>query len=175
MVDGNPTCARAATTSEGQGEVLTEPWWENIVNPTPELLKEVRGKVIEWFCELQFSKPKTPSLSQLSFKRRQNLVRKQHRETLRNLHSIAEIVAFGCHLLKGRKDLLEIFLCTVTQKLIETPRPVAASECKGAALPDSASSESTAVQSEPSDLGPPRKRFRALQPGAKSICIDLDP
>ena len=80
----------------------------------PERLDQLRSCVIEWFVELQTTKPLTPSLSHHSFCRRQRLAQDRHRSVLAELGTAAEIISYGCKLLDSDSDLLQIFIwCAV--------------------------------------------------------------
>ena len=54
-------------------------------------LHRLRSKVIEVFRELQLEKPRTPSLSEHSFIRRQILKRQEHEAQLHQLESAVKL------------------------------------------------------------------------------------
>ena len=76
----------------------------------PERLQQLRDCVLEWFVELQTTKPVTPSLSVHSFCKRQRLAQDQHRSQLKELASAPAILAYGCKLLDKDPDLLAVFV-----------------------------------------------------------------
>ncbi|CAE7728347.1 RE2 [Symbiodinium sp. CCMP2592] len=81
----------------------------------PEKLRELRDCVLEWFVELQTTKPITPSLSHQSFCKRQRDAQDRHRSQLAELDSASAIVSYGCKLLDREPDLLQVFVwCAVT-------------------------------------------------------------
>ena len=85
-------------------------------------LRKLRKAVIEWYIEYQVGKPCTPSLSLLSFERRQILTRKKKRAELKEISAAVEILAYGCKLLSVDKDLLvSAAFCILT---VEPQRPL---------------------------------------------------
>lgn len=73
-------------------------------------LHRLRSKVIEVFRELQLDKPRTPSLSEHSFIRRQILKRQEHEAQLHQLESAVEIISYACKLLSSSDHHCEVFL-----------------------------------------------------------------
>ena len=73
-------------------------------------LHRLRSKVIEVFRELQLEKPRTPSLSEHSFIRRQILKRQEHEAQLHQLESAVEIISYACKLLSSSDHHCEVFL-----------------------------------------------------------------
>ena len=94
----------ASTQTEIFRLVDCEDWNE------PERLQQLRDCVLEWFVELQTTKPVTPSLSIHSFCKRQRLAQDQHRSQLEELDSAPAILAYGCKLLDKDSDLLSVFV-----------------------------------------------------------------
>ena len=85
----------------------------------PKVLARLRSSVVEWYVELQSGKPKTPSLSQLSFERRQVLRRREREQELSNIVRGAEIIAYGCRIVREDNNVLTVFLGAVFDILSE--------------------------------------------------------
>ena len=66
-------------------------------------------------------KEKTPTLSQLSFERRQLQKRKSVTDQLEQIESAAKIIAYGCKVLSAEDSLLEPFLSAVFVILRDSP------------------------------------------------------
>ena len=75
-----------------------------------EKLQALRERAVELYSELQLQKPRTPSLSEYSFGKRQVQLRQLHQHRLSRLHVAAEIIAYACKLLAPDTHLLEVFL-----------------------------------------------------------------
>ena len=121
-------CHSFALRPAGQSTLITtEPanqrdlhhfaWCWSLQDNAPRLLAKCRNITIEWYCELQHGKPRTPSLSQLSFERRQILKRTEHEQQLSSLATTSQIIAYGCNLLKEDDHLLQAFLGSVFAEL----------------------------------------------------------
>ena len=85
----------------------------------PELLSQLRACVLEWYVELQNTKPQTPSLSQHSFCRRLCLARDKHHESLEELQSATLILSYGCKLLSSDSNILDVFVWSFVERLGE--------------------------------------------------------
>ena len=134
------------------GDLHQFAWCWSLQANNPRLLARCRSITIEWYCELQLGKPKTPSLSQLSFERRQILKRTEHEQQLSLLTTTSQIIAYGCNLLKEEDHLLQAFLGSVFAEL-----------------------RSTATEEVRSGLAEDRARqFQVLVPAPEEP-IDLDP
>ena len=83
------------------------------------MLAKCRSIVIEWFVEFQQGKPKTPSLSQLSFEKRQVQKRTEHTQHLATLTTTSQIIAFGCNILKEDDSILQALLGAIFSQLCE--------------------------------------------------------
>ena len=83
------------------------------------MLAKCRSIVIEWFVEFQQGKPKAPSLSQLSFEKRQVQKRTEHTQHLATLTTTSQIIAFGCNILKEDDSILQAFLGSIFSQLCE--------------------------------------------------------
>ena len=94
-------------------------WRWSLQDQNPRLLARCRSKVIEWFVELQVGKPRTPSLSQLSFEKRQVQKRTEHTQHLSTLTTTSQIIAFGCGILKEDDSILQAFIGSVFQELCD--------------------------------------------------------
>ena len=70
-------------------------------------------------CGVPKWQPKTPSLSQLSFERRQVLKRKEREQELSRIISGAEIIAYGCRIFREDRNVLTLFLGAVFDILSE--------------------------------------------------------
>ena len=86
----------------------------------PDRLQKLRACLLEWFVELQTTKPLTPSLSHHSFCRRQRLAQDRHRSQLAELDSAAAIISYGCKLLDCESDLLQVFVWCAVEILGES-------------------------------------------------------
>ena len=84
---GPSAIAETASLSSREVGAQCEP--VSLIDPDqwdkPKVLARLRSSVIEWCVEFQSGKPKTPSLSQLSFERRQVLKRKEREQELSTL------------------------------------------------------------------------------------------
>ena len=105
------------TETANLGDLRQFAWCWSLQDNNPRLLARCRSVTIEWYCELQQGKPKTPSLSQLSFERRQVLKRTEHEQQLALLTTTSQIIAYGCNLLKEDDHLLQAFLGSVFSEL----------------------------------------------------------
>ena len=88
------------------------------------VLDKLRKTVLEWYIELQCGKPCTPSLSILSFERRQLQRRKEKKIELKGIQNAPEIIAYGCKLLSGERALLEAYLAAVFTVLTFEPKKI---------------------------------------------------
>ena len=103
--------------------------------------------MIEWFVEFQQGKPKTPSLSQLSFEKRQVQKRTEHTQHLATLTSASQIIAFGCTILKEDDSILQAFLGSIFNQLCE----FASEEVRSALREERAESQFAALVPAPED------------------------
>ena len=118
---GPRAIAETASLSLREAGAQCEP--VSLINPDqwdkPKVLARLRSSVIEWYVELQSGKPKTPSLSQLSFERRQVLKRREREQELSNITSGAEIIAYGCRVVREDRNVLTLCLGAVFDILSE--------------------------------------------------------